>query len=173
MTEQEREELIEKMAKAAWERDGCLIWEKSSARGRKLYLGEARAALAVAEPVIREQCAQECERRATGVGNGKDEYSLACKHIAAAIREGEMADVIEKLKEYAQYAETKSERDTFEVAFQEIARLREENARLREALKPFILETRPENNVYGYEIVFVKPEQLSAARAAIREGGVE
>ncbi len=46
-----------------------------------------------------------------------------------------MADVIEKLKEYAQYAETKSERDTFEVAFQEITRLREENARLREELQ--------------------------------------
>lgn len=47
-----------------------------------------------------------------------------------------MADVIEKLKEYAQYAETKSERDTFEVAFQEIARLREENARLQKVATP-------------------------------------
>ena len=45
-----REELIEKMAKAAWESDGTtcdLLLET--------YLTEARAALAVAEPVIREQ----------------------------------------------------------------------------------------------------------------------
>lgn len=88
MTEQEREELIEKMAKAAWESDGICSWGAVRALGKQIYLREACAALAVAEPVIREQCAQECERRATGVGNGKDEYSLACKHIAAAIREG-------------------------------------------------------------------------------------
>jgi len=54
MTEQEREELIEKMAKAAWESDGVLNWEGVEF-GRKIYLLEARAALAVAEPVIREQ----------------------------------------------------------------------------------------------------------------------
>ena len=56
-----------------------------------------------------------------------------------------MADVIEKLKEYAQYAETKSERDTFEVAFQEIARLREENARLRGAVKAAYYEGWQDN----------------------------
>ncbi len=78
MTEQEREELIENMMTA-------LIRARLNGFNTE---NTARAALAVAEPVIREQCAQECERRATGVGNGKDEYSLACRHIAAAIREG-------------------------------------------------------------------------------------
>ena len=70
MTEQEREELIEKIAKVA-----------------DIYNCEARAALAVAEPVIREECAKIAEQRVTTVGNGKDEYSLACRHFAAAIRE--------------------------------------------------------------------------------------
>ena len=55
MTEQEREELIEKMARAAWESDGFASWEEVRKNGKKLYLREARAALAVAEPVIREQ----------------------------------------------------------------------------------------------------------------------
>ena len=52
-----REELIEKMAKAAWESDGTtcdLLLET--------YLTEARAALAVAEPVIREQCVKMVEK---------------------------------------------------------------------------------------------------------------
>ena len=48
-----------------------------------------------------------------------------------------MSDIIEKLREYAQHAETRSERDTFEATINEITSLREENARLREALKPF------------------------------------
>ena len=43
-----------------------------------------------------------------------------------------MSDVIEKLNEYSQYAETKSERNTFDRAIQDITRLREENARLLE-----------------------------------------
>lgn len=54
MSDDWREELIEKMAKAAWESDGTtcdLLLET--------YLTEARAALAVAEPVIREQCAKK------------------------------------------------------------------------------------------------------------------
>ena len=55
MTDQEREELIEKMARAAWESDGFESWEKVRKNGKTLYLREARAALAVAEPVIREQ----------------------------------------------------------------------------------------------------------------------
>ena len=56
-----REELIEKMAKAAWESDGVLNWEGVEF-GRKIYLLEARAALDVAEPVIREQCAEMVEK---------------------------------------------------------------------------------------------------------------
>ena len=49
MTDQEREELIEKMARAAWESDGFESWEEVRKNGKKLYLREARAALAVAE----------------------------------------------------------------------------------------------------------------------------
>ena len=71
-----REELIEKMAKAIAARpqdseDRWWIWEP-----------EARAALAVAEPVIREQCAKIAEKSFGIQGH----YAI---HIAAAIREGE------------------------------------------------------------------------------------
>ena len=79
MTEAEREELIEKMAKAIAARpqdseDRWWIWEP-----------EARAALAVAEPVIREQCAQICERRYMGDNTRED---MEAKRCAAAVREG-------------------------------------------------------------------------------------
>jgi len=77
-----REELIEKMAKAAWESDGVLDWEGVEL-GRKIYLLEARAALAVAEPVIREQCAEDAAAIA------KEHLTDAVARIvAAAIREG-------------------------------------------------------------------------------------
>ena len=70
-----REELVEKMAKAIAARpqdseDRWWIWEP-----------EARAALAVAEPVIREQCAKIAEKSFGIQGH----YAV---HIAAAIREG-------------------------------------------------------------------------------------
>jgi hypothetical protein len=45
----------------------------------------ARAALAVAEPVIREQCAQICERRYMGDNTRED---MEAKRCAAAVREG-------------------------------------------------------------------------------------
>lgn len=83
MTEAEREELIEKMANgmfASKQYNGCFTL---------VDMARAALAVAVAEPVIREQCAKIAEQRVTTVGNGKDEYSLACRHIAAAIREGE------------------------------------------------------------------------------------
>ena len=82
MTEQEREKLIEKMAKAAWESDGTLNWEGVEF-GRKIYLLEARAALAVAEPVIREQCAGIADKTPYAFNVAKDMNT-----IAAAIREG-------------------------------------------------------------------------------------
>jgi len=47
-----------------------------------------------------------------------------------------------------------------------------ENEKLREALKPFLIERRPEHNVYGYKMVFVKPDDFRRARAAI-EGVTE
>jgi hypothetical protein len=90
MTEQEREELIEKMARALAVHDGITPDPNSEWCNENwhYWMPEARAALEVAEPVIRDECAEECERRATAVGNGKDEYALACRHNAAAIREG-------------------------------------------------------------------------------------
>ena len=42
-----------------------------------------------------------------------------------------MSDIIEKLREYAQYAETQSERDTFEATINEITRLRAELAAVK------------------------------------------
>ena len=110
MTEQEREELIEKMARAAWESDGFASWEEVRTNGKKLYLREARAALAVAEPVIREQAENA---------------------------------------------------------------LREENARLREALEPFAarLDELEKSRVAKYIFAtYVEVEHLRAAAAAIREG---
>lgn len=83
-----REELVEKMAKAAWESDGTRDWRRADGDWLQLYLREARAMLKVAESVIREKCAGEADHRAKTVGNGEDEYSLACRHIADAIREG-------------------------------------------------------------------------------------
>jgi len=73
-----REELIEKMAKAAWESDGttCDMLLET-------YLTEFRAALAVAEPVIREQCAEDAAAIA------KEHLTDAvARLVAAAIREG-------------------------------------------------------------------------------------
>ena len=73
-----REELIEEMAKAIAARpqdseDRWWIWEP-----------EARAALAVAEPVIREQCAEDAAAIA------KEHLTDAvARLVAAAIREGE------------------------------------------------------------------------------------
>jgi len=69
------EELIEKMARAMC--IGSDNWTK--------FIAEARAALAAAEPVIREQCAQICERRYMGDNTRED---MEAKRCAAAVREG-------------------------------------------------------------------------------------
>ena len=50
-----REELIEKMAKAAWECDTLRKWEDISKWMQEGVRWDCRAALAVAEPVVREQ----------------------------------------------------------------------------------------------------------------------
>ena len=82
MTEQEREELIERMANAI---GGLSSWHRDTPEI------VARAALAVAEPVIREQCARIAEGellhfpKLTKAGKG---YNQACNEVAAAIREG-------------------------------------------------------------------------------------
>jgi hypothetical protein len=57
MTEAEREELIEKMAKAWWEfdYDDPLKWESVTEWSKENVRRYCRTALAVAEPVIREQ----------------------------------------------------------------------------------------------------------------------
>jgi hypothetical protein len=77
MTEQEREELIEKMAREISRYNYDTPWQ--------FFIPEARAALAVAEPVIREQCAQICERRYMGDNTRED---MEAKRCAAAVREG-------------------------------------------------------------------------------------
>ena len=69
MTEQEREELVEKMGKAFI---NALMFDDG-----------IRAALAVAEPVIREQCARIVEK-----GNYETRWTESERAIAAAIREG-------------------------------------------------------------------------------------
>ena len=80
MTEQEREELIEKMAKAAFESGGTMRWSYVRDESEIYnWIREARAALAAAEPVIREECAALAEK----MGVIADGYN-----VAAAIREG-------------------------------------------------------------------------------------
>lgn len=44
-----------------------------------------------------------------------------------------------------------------------------ENEKLRAALKPFLIEHWPEHKVYGYKMVFVTPDDLRAAAAALKE----
>ena len=38
---------------------------------------------------------------------------------------------------------------------------------LKAALKPFTIELLPSHNVYGCEMVFVKPEEIATARKAL------
>ena len=72
MTEQERKELIERMAKRI---DEMRLFQSTNAE-------IARAVLAVAEPVIREQCARIVEK-----GNYETRWTESERAIAAAIRE--------------------------------------------------------------------------------------
>ena len=44
-----------------------------------------------------------------------------------------------------------------------------ENEKLRAALKPFLIEHWPEHKVYGYKMVFVTPDDLRAAAAALND----
>ena len=97
MSDEEREELIEKMANAMFrskEYNGCFK-----------IMDMARAALAVAEPVIREQCAEIAESLGNDVSASKYESSFSGKcvisaslDIADAIREGVMREIIEELR---------------------------------------------------------------------------
>jgi len=79
MTEQEREELIEKMARAL---------AQSHVNGL-VYQDAARAALAVAEPVIREECAKiAASHNGCEISISEGQWCEAVDEIAAAIREG-------------------------------------------------------------------------------------
>ena len=85
MTEQKREEIVRQMAVAIRKqkfartgRIGC--FDETNITDDEL--SEARAALAVAEPVIREQCAKKCE------GDFDSEMKGYGAYFAAAIREG-------------------------------------------------------------------------------------
>jgi alkylhydroperoxidase family enzyme len=75
VTEQEREELIEKIAQEFSRYNYDTPWP--------FFIPEARAALAVAEPVIREQCARIADKTRYAFDVKKDMNT-----IAAAIREG-------------------------------------------------------------------------------------
>lgn len=74
MTEQEREELIEKMAKRI---DEMRLFQSTNAE-------IARAALAVAEPVIREQCAKIAENFGNDVSASKYASSFSGKCVISA-----------------------------------------------------------------------------------------
>lgn len=110
MTEQEREELIEQMARRidAFIKD-TTDWRKVLAveiaknlcidkkdfdtlewGAKDYFLTQARAALAVAEPVIREQCAKIAGAIAADYRVYRDHFPHAegAAQVAAAIREG-------------------------------------------------------------------------------------
>ena len=53
----------------------------------------------------------------------------------------------------------------------EILRLRKENARVREALKPFLINHPAGVNANDYDWLLVKPDDIRRAQAVIREGG--
>lgn len=87
MIEQERKEIVRQMAVAIRKqkfartgRIGC--FDETNITDDEL--SEARAALAVAEPVIREQCAKIAEDQEKYWFSG----NLACRDIATAIRKG-------------------------------------------------------------------------------------
>lgn len=77
MTDKEREELIEKMA--------FVMFEYAEEQSRLRFRDVARAALAVAEPVIREWCADIARNK---VLTSEDCCEATGAKIAAAIREG-------------------------------------------------------------------------------------
>lgn len=76
-----REKLIKQMAKAI---------EKNQVYNAENWETEARAALAVAEPVIRERCARIADAIAKDYRVYRDHYPHAegAEQVAAAIREG-------------------------------------------------------------------------------------
>ncbi len=79
-----REELIKAMAKAAWPSDAAVKWEACLISLKQKHIDNARAALAVAEPVIREQCAKDALNT---VLTSEDCCDATGEKIAAAIRE--------------------------------------------------------------------------------------
>ncbi len=99
-----REELIKAMAKAAWPSDAAVKWEACLISLKQKHIDNARAALDVAEPVIREQEDNALReenarlREALKVASdflddaytdiGRDEYKVAGFVARAAIREG-------------------------------------------------------------------------------------
>ena len=89
MTEQEREELIEAMALRMERRQHGLRFDVPSDSMRAY----ARAALDIAEPVIREQCAEIADREANTAPSFEtsdflDGIAFGARVIAAAIRKG-------------------------------------------------------------------------------------
>ena len=92
MTEQEREELIEKMARHIAVSDDTTPDPNSEwcDQNWHCWIPEARAALAVAEPVIREQCAKIADATAKDYRVYRDHWPHAegAEQVAAAIRQG-------------------------------------------------------------------------------------
>ena len=84
MTDKEREELIKKIATA------IAVYAQDSEDGWWIWEPEARAALAVAEPVIREECAKIADATAKDYRVYRDHWPHAegAEQVAAAIREG-------------------------------------------------------------------------------------
>jgi hypothetical protein len=78
MTEQEREELIEKIAERINE---MRLFQSTNTE-------TARAVLAVAEPVIREQCARIVEKGNYETRWTESERAIHLRAARAAIREG-------------------------------------------------------------------------------------
>ena len=89
-----RDELVERVAEALWQaehqrnRNGkrrTVPWSEVNDDDQDTYRFSARAALAIIEPAIREECAKVCDARYMGDNNREDQEARRC---AAAIRAG-------------------------------------------------------------------------------------
>ena len=89
MTNEEREKLIEDMAKASWATLAPPPWDKVSKIVKQQRLIEARAALAIAERRIREDCAGKAKiawlEADVGILGDADYASALCEWTSDAI----------------------------------------------------------------------------------------
>jgi hypothetical protein len=74
------------------------------------------------------------------------------------------SDILDKLREFNYFRkDLKVCHDAADAIEAQAKRIEE----LEAALKPFTIELLPSHNVYGCEMVFVKPEEIATAREVL------